>query len=243
MGYLEELTERHTSLFRDAQERGDLYALMNLGTYIMATVRAVEDRPDAARQALLEITGRWSQRGYHVQHHNILLARLMLDLYEGRGQAAWHFVSEKWAFYRHSHLMQVQQVRLDLFQLRARAALAAAQHAANPKPFLFDAEHQARRIQREQAPSSMAHASFIRAAIAALRGDYTHAVILLDNATDAYKANDMLSYAAATRRRRGELLGGDDGRVLVEESNAWMTSQGIQNPTRMTAMYAPGFPD
>ena len=27
------------------------------------------------------------------------------------------------------------------------------------------------------------------------------------------------------------------------EANAWMTSQGIQNPTRFTAMYAPGFPD
>ena len=66
---------------------------------------------------------------------------------------------------------------------------------------------------------------------------------LLENATEAFKANDMFSYAAAMRRRHGELLGGDEGLVLVDEANAWMTSQGIQNPTRMTAMYAPGFPD
>ena len=148
MGLVDELTERHASLFRDAQERGDLYALMNLGTHIMSIVRAGEDRPEAARHALLEITGRWSQRGYHVQHHNFLLATLTLDLYEGRGQAAWNFLMEKWGFYRLSHLMQVQQVRLDLFQLQARAALAEAQHVVNPEPFLLTAERQARESRK-----------------------------------------------------------------------------------------------
>ena len=243
MGLIQELTQRHASLFRDALERGDLYALMNLGTHIMSIVRAGEDRPEAAREALLEITGRWSQRGYHVQHHNVLMAKLSLDLYEGRGQAAWNYILEKWGFYRLSHLMQVQQVRLDLFQLRARAALAAAQHVVNPEPFLLTAERQARGIEKEPAPSSMAHAYYIRAAIAAVRGNDTHAVTLLDLATEAFNSIDMFSFAAAMRRRRGELLGGDEGRALVVEANTWMTSQGIQNPTRLTAMYAPGFPD
>jgi len=209
----------------------------------MSIVRAGEDRPEAARHALMEITGRWSQRGYHVQHHNVLLARLTLDLYEGRGRAAWDFIVERWGFYRLSHLMQVQQVRLDLLQLRARAALAAAQHVVNPEPFLLNAERQARKIESEPAPSSMAHMHYIRAAIASSLGDETRALKLLDNAAEAFKAIDMFSYAAAMRRRRGELLGGDEGRALVQEANNWMASQGIQNPTRMTAMYAPGFRD
>jgi eukaryotic-like serine/threonine-protein kinase len=89
----------------------------------------------------------------------------------------------------------------------------------------------------------MAHVYFIRAAIAGARRDLVRAVALLDKATEAFTSADMFSHAAATRRRRGELLGGDEGQALVEESNAWMTSQGIQNPPRMTAMYAPGFPD
>ena len=89
----------------------------------------------------------------------------------------------------------------------------------------------------------MGHTHSIRAAIAALRGDDNRAVGLLDQATTVYLANDMFSYAAAVRRRQGEVQGGEEGRALVDESNAWMASRGIKNPTRMTAMYAPGFPD
>jgi eukaryotic-like serine/threonine-protein kinase len=76
-----------------------------------------------------------------------------------------------------------------------------------------------------------------------MRGDLARAAAHLRDATDAYSANHMGTHAAATRRRRGEVLGRDEGRALVEESIAWMASQGIQNAKRTTAMYAPGFPE
>jgi hypothetical protein len=48
-------------------------------------------------------------------------------------------------------------------------------------------------------------------------------------------------YAAAARRRQGELLGGHKGRQLVAEANSWMAGQGVVRPERMTAMLVPGF--
>jgi len=53
----------------------------------------------------------------------------------------------------------------------------------------------------------------------------------------------MLLYAAVAGRRRGQLLGGDAGRELVQNAETWMIGQGIRNPARWSAMYAPGFPD
>jgi hypothetical protein len=36
------------------------------------------------------------------------------------------------------------------------------------------------------------------------------------------------------------LLGGDEGRALVEAADAWMRGELILNPERMAAMLAPG---
>ena len=148
----------------------------------------------------------------------------------------WNIL-EKWGFYRLSHLMQVQQVRLDLLQLRARAALAVGT-IPSTQAFLLTAERQVRRIEKEPAPSSMAHAYYIRAAIAAVRGNDMHALTLLDLATEVFNSIDMFSFAAAMRRRRGELLGGEEGRAR-NGSERLDDQPGNSEPHALYRQYAP----
>jgi hypothetical protein len=62
-------------------------------------------------------------------------------------------------------------------------------------------------------------------------------------AAEQLDAIEMRLYAAAARRRLGQLLGGDEGRGMIVQADVWMTGQGIKNPARMTAMLVPGFPD
>jgi hypothetical protein len=243
LGSVAELTERLTTLLREAEERVDLYFLMNLSTYIMAMAMAVSDEPGSGRDALSQVSRRWSQRGFHIQHHNVLLATAILDLYEGNGYSSWKYISERWPAYRRSLLVQAQQVRIDVNQLWARSALATATKSADPKHFLSEAEWKARRLERERVPWATAHARSIWAGIAAIRGDQSKALALLRDTMKSYEAADMSLYAAAARRRMGELLGGDEGKARVAEADGWMTSQGIRKPGRITAMYMPGFPD
>jgi hypothetical protein len=244
MGEVAELTRRHQGLLKEAQERGDLYALTNLNTYVMAIVKLGADDPEEARRELRQTMGRWSQRGFHVQHLHALLARVYIDLYSGDGAAACRHLSEQWPAYVSSLFPRVQRSRIDVRQLHARSALAAAAAAADPRPLLSDAERDARRLERERVPWALAHAAYLRAAIAQARGDTHAAREGLALAASRYVAADMLLYAAATRRRLGQSLGGDEGRALVVAADAWMAAQSIRNPTRMTAMYAPGaFPE
>jgi tetratricopeptide (TPR) repeat protein len=242
-GRVAELRFRHGELLSGAKDRGDLYAMMNLGTYIMAVVGVGADQPEAARQEMLRATRQWSQKGFHVQHHNALLARGLLDLYEGQGREAWAYLSAHEPAYRSSLLWYVQHARVDATQLRGRCALGAAAGSSDPAPYLRAASKDARRLERERAPWANALAPLIRAGIAARRGDRASAAVCLAAAIRRLDAVDMEIFAHAARRRLGAILGGDQGRDLITESNSWMAGQGIINPDRIVATFAPGFPD
>ena len=49
----------------------------------------------------------------------------------------------------------------------------------------------------------------------------------------------MALHAAVARFRRGQWLGGDEGRAVVESTGAYMNAQRIRNPERMAAMLTP----
>jgi eukaryotic-like serine/threonine-protein kinase len=50
----------------------------------------------------------------------------------------------------------------------------------------------------------------------------------------------MALYAAVAKRRRGELMGGDEGQALVQQADDWMRGEQIKNPQGMATMLAPG---
>jgi hypothetical protein len=88
-------------------------------------------------------------------------------------------------------------------------------------------------------PWSDGLARLIRAGVAVTR-DKREAASLLRAAADKFDGADMPLYAAAARRLLGR-LDGVDGQSVVDVADAWMQGQGVQNPTRLTALLAPGF--
>ena len=71
----------------------------------------------------------------------------------------------------------------------------------------------------------------------------TQAAALLSEAMEGFELADMALYAAASRRRLGQMLGGERGAELIADADEWMTSQKIKNPALMTRMLAPGWDD
>ena len=242
LGEIEELRKRWTIKLREARERGDLFAETNLCTYIMSIAMLGEDRPKMAQDELDRAKALWTPAGFHVQHHNVILAQIYIDLYNGDGASAWSFIDEQWDHYRKSFLLRVQQVRIDVVQLRARSAVAAAVLDPRAARLLMVAEQAARRLDREKIAWADAHAQAIRAMVAAARGDLDSARTGLADAARRYDEVDMGLYAASVRRRLGELLGGDEGRSLVAQADSWMLGHGVKNPAKITNMYMPGFP-
>jgi tRNA A-37 threonylcarbamoyl transferase component Bud32 len=238
MGWFKELAGRWPALLGEARDRGDRYAITNLSTYIMAVARLSEDSPEVAQLQLRQVMDQWSKQDFHVQHHNAVLAQTLIHLYQGRGAAAFDHITQQWPHYRSSLLLRIQQVRINIVLLRAASAVAAG-----AKDFLRAAEADIRSLVRERMPWSDALVPLMRAGIACTHGDGRQAVPLLQEALERLNAVDMYIFAQAARRRLGQLVGGDEGRQLIGESEAWMANQGIRNPARMTAVFAPGFPD
>jgi hypothetical protein len=243
-GEIAELSRRWPILRSQAQERGDLYAAMNLSSYLMSVVRLAADDPATARAELRETTAKWSHQGYHVQHNDALWAAVQIELYCGEGISAWDLIRRAWPALRGSLLLRVQFIRTSMHFLRARAALAAAVHLRSSSPtearsLITAAGRDARRLEREGMPCPAAYARMIRGAVTALQGDQARAVPLLHEAVERFEAVDMRLCSAAVLRRLGELTGGTTGQAQVDRADDWMAHQSILNPSRMAAMILP----
>jgi hypothetical protein len=127
--------------------------------------------------------------------------------------------------------------------LRARCALAAVNGAADRDTLLKSADADARRLARERPPYAKALASAIWAALAFESGDRERAITLTGSAANELDALGWGGFGAASRRRHGELIGGETGRRLVHDVDDRLAREGVKRPDRLSAVYAPGFRD
>src|SRR5690606_21454474 len=85
-------------------------------------------------------------------------------------------------------------------------------------------------------------ADLLDAELSALTGDTHAAQRGFERAEAGLIERDIHLYARAARRRRGELLGGDEGAALVASADEWMRSHGVTNPPAMARMLVGGAP-
>jgi len=230
-------------VLREARERGDLFTTTNLLIH-SGVIHLAADEPDKALQAVAEALTLWPARGFYLLHYHALWVEAETALYSGASTHAWELVEQRWPAVEQSLVLRIQVVRLTLLLLRARCALAAAAAPGSAAPSLLRAvERDVRLIERERTPRFDACARLIRAGMASLRGNVPEAVRLLGEAEEGFRAGDMALYAASAQYRRGRLLGGDQGRELIESALETMADQEIRNPARLLNVFAPGFPD
>jgi hypothetical protein len=161
-----------------------------------------------------------------------------IALFDRRTDEARGALLEQWSGFARSKLDHLPFYRIEALHLRARLALASAERSSGEsrENGLRNAAKDARLVERERTPWGLALARLVRAGIAATRSQSQEAVRLLVQTEGELEGLDMALYAAAARRRRGQLLGGDEGAALVSEADAWMAGQDVKNPARMADM-------
>jgi hypothetical protein len=240
LGRFGEAGVRGRRWLRDARERGDLYAVTML-RLAFAIVNLAEDDPETARTEAEEALAEWSQRGFHLQHFHLFQARARCSLYSGDAATAYQVTEASWPELCGSLLMRFQIMRITALNLRAQVTVgyAAVAEGSERKRLLRAGRGLVHKLARERTPWSDGIAQLYAAALATIAGETERGVALLAEAERGFAAAEMAIYAGTTQRRRGELIGGDEGGALVAAADASLRACGIVHPARFAAFYVP----
>jgi hypothetical protein len=243
LGDFGELSRRVPRLLKEAEDNGDLYLATSLRMGLPNSSWLAADDPEGARQQVAEGMRRWTKRSFHNQHYFNMSAEAHIDLYRGDPAAAHARVLADWPKLKSSLILRIQTIRVLALGLRGRCALARAAEVSGQerRTLLAAVEVDARLLRKEGLGCSIPQAALLLAGTAALREDASSARAGLERAGEGFDAVGMKAYASASRRRLGALLGGDEGRALVERENEWQRGEAIRSPDRFTALLAPGF--
>jgi hypothetical protein len=243
-GDLQHLFERTPALLREAETRGDSYAVTNLRTAFTPFMMLAADDPGGALDEATSALDRWSRQGFHLQHYNSLFSRVTASLYRGDDETAERLVRETWPAMSRAKVFFIQQMKIRALHLRGCARLALASPLSpRQKHLLRLANDDARRLDREKKEWAKGLASLLRAGAARAAGDIERCERELRQAIDVLEGCDMKLFAAGARRQLGQLVGGGEGRTLTLAADRFMSERQIRNPERFTRVLVPGFPD
>ena len=238
-GRLAHLQQVLRGYIEEADARGDLFGGLSMRVQGHVAHLAADD-PDLALSMIREGMDAYTDEGVRLPHYWEFYAVGQVRLYQGQGTDALSWVDAWMPRLRSAQLLRVKVARLGAKYLHGRAALAAAvTDSAHAARYLGIAARQARSLGGERAllASGMAHS--LQAAVAASQGKTNEAGRLFQRAESAFKALGLGLYAAANRRRQGQLAGGTRGEELVRQVDAWLAEQRVRDPTRMSAMLVP----
>ena len=242
MGRWSEMKRIVPELLEDARHRGDLYAQAILQMHSGSCLALADDDAEAAR-AGLAILQSWSNTGFHVEHLVEMHNQVEIAMYAGNGKEAFSLAEGRWPALRKSLLLRVQTLDIQMRSMRARAALAAAIETApggERRNLLELARRQERAVRSPGAPWAETLAGLIQACRESLSGRSEQALATLRKAEKAAVSAGMLLHRAVARRSQGVLEGGDRGRDLLAAADRDMEAEGIVNPARLSAVFAPG---
>jgi serine/threonine protein kinase/tetratricopeptide (TPR) repeat protein len=233
VGAYRDISAKLPALLEEAEARGDRFAHVTLRIGPPHVLWLAHDDPDGALRDVEDAMARWSKRGFHLQHYYATIARAEAQLYAGEAERALSALDEAWPALEASQLLRIQRLRIEAHALRGRAALATRTERG-----LALAARDARAIERERADWASGFAKLLRAGVAKHSGDAPGALTLLREASREFRAADMTMLAAATARRAGKILGGDEGRAMVAKANERLGAQEVVDPSRFARALA-----
>jgi hypothetical protein len=239
-GRIRDLSEKVPRLLEEGRARGDVYAEVSVLCGTAHLVELAADNPDRAISEMNRALQQWRKTFFDLPHFNAALAVMECHLYAGRSEQARQHILGDWPAIRKSLFTRKSQMqRTHLFYARGRTALAEWLRLPTNKDLCAETEQYAAKLVKLHSPWGDGLSRILRAGLCAGSQQLPQALSLLEQSEDILRKQDLRLLAACVARRRGE-LSGPNGTAQIERADAFMHSEGIVRPDRMTAMFLPG---
>ncbi|MFT3708232.1 MAG: hypothetical protein QM817_11315 [Archangium sp.] len=223
LGDIAGLSVRIPALTREAEERGDRYAVTSLRCGLANVALLAAGDPGGAREAVASAMAGWSTRSFHFQHYWAALSETMIDLYTGELGRSLERMNACMRALADSELLRIQNVRVEARSVLGRVLIALGR--------VDEAREQAVLLERENVGWATALAELIRG----LAGDDE----ALRRAIEGFDKHEMALFSSASRLRLGERQGKAVGEANTRAALAWMQAQGVKDPHRLANTLAP----
>lgn len=242
LGQFAEISSTTPGLIEDALRRGDMWFTTMFATAWAVPAWLAHRGPAEARLRFAEVKQRYQpQSSYQWPDFFILFAEQSLALYEGNAPAALCVATEQWSRLEGAQLLRLQMARGSMLYSRGGCALAVVRQNTSParaERALVHADIEALRATR--VPHAPGWSAVLDAGLALHLKNEQRAATRLRFAVTCFEANGLRLYAAAARRRLGQLLGGSEGEAFVAAAEAMLATEGVLDPESVTEMLAPG---
>ena len=177
-----------------------------------------------ARRQLAKARQEWPTTEYQLAHANMLVGDSLVDFYAGDRERPIARIRDEWPRIERSQMLRIAILRVQLRQLRAAAAVVAAEgQAAHGRPgtareLRAEARKYAKLLATERVHHAAPLASLLHAALDRAEGDLDGARRRLRDAADGFERQRLRLLAASAVARLGELTPGPAGVSLVDDA-------------------------
>jgi hypothetical protein len=228
----------------EVEQRSDAIGFVSLAKGLGHTAWLVRDGVAEAERRFVRGRELWSTSGFDETRFSLLSAEIGLAFYCNAPERAWACLERDRAAIDRSGLLRLQGDRLAHGLARgATAAWLARLPGELPLgrgKLLSIAERDASAVERSGSNGLESFQLALRAGLAFARGEPDAAAMHLRRLIEHGDERPAAMFAAAARRRLGQLLGGDDGADLLARGDAAMRAQAVADPEAMTHRLLPG---
>jgi eukaryotic-like serine/threonine-protein kinase len=243
-----EIVRTTPPLVDEALRRGRVWTGALLSGFAGMPAWAGIDGGQSYRRQLAEVSRHWKPRARpQWPDFLLLMGEGLLSIYEGQPQRGFDLLEVRRAAYDRNMLNRGSgkgRISYAIHHARcAAAALRATRRSASRSERTRWTAHLSRTvatIEKRGSPNARAFATLFQAVILLDDGVSDAGIGALRRALGAFDQAGMRLYAAACQRRLGQIVGGDEGRVLVERGEGFMRWQGVVNVEAETELHCPG---